>query len=109
MYESADQLLERVPEDNGASCILLDVNIPGLSGPQLRERLAMLGSSMPVVFLTGNDENLASLQPAKSSVEEFLTKPIRREKLIHAIERAVAHSWDRRENADRLKALVREC
>src|SRR5262249_26373794 len=74
LYGSADQLLEHLPEDDGASCILLDVNIPGLSGPQLQERLSMLGSSMPIVFLTGSAKNLTSLQPTKSGVEDFLTK-----------------------------------
>ena len=50
---SAQQLLEQLPGTIGRSCILLDVRIPGLSGPELQTRLGELGSMLPIVFLTG--------------------------------------------------------
>jgi FixJ family two-component response regulator len=53
-YPSAQQLLERLPDGNASGCILLDVQIPGLSGPELQVRLKALGSSLPIVFLTGH-------------------------------------------------------
>ena len=46
-YESAEQLLERLPDDGGPGCILLDVKIPGVSGPELQGRLNARGSSLP--------------------------------------------------------------
>ena len=49
-YESAEQLLKRLPDDAGPGCILLDVKIPGVSGPELQDRLNALGSSLPDHF-----------------------------------------------------------
>ena len=45
-YPSAQQLLDRLPDDNGPGCILLDVRMPGLSGPDLQTRLAELGQRL---------------------------------------------------------------
>ena len=52
-YPSAQHLLDRLPSESEPGCILLDVRIPGLSGPELQERLSELGSILPIVFLTG--------------------------------------------------------
>ena len=52
-YGSAEQLLDRLPSDSVLGCILLDVRIPGRSGPGLQERLSDLGSTLPIIFLTG--------------------------------------------------------
>jgi FixJ family two-component response regulator len=92
MYESAEQLLERLPENVDDSCILLDVMIPGLSGPALQDRLAELGSTLPVVFLTGHGDVPTTVRAIKAGAEDFLTKPATKDQLIEAIERAVAHS-----------------
>ena len=52
-YPSAQHLLDRLPGENVPSCILLDVRLPGMSGPELQERLSELGSTLPIIFLTG--------------------------------------------------------
>ena len=52
-YASAEHLLDNLPDESVPSCILLDVRIPGLSGPELQERLSELGSTLPIIFLTG--------------------------------------------------------
>ena len=52
-YPSAQHLLDRLPSDSVPSCILLDVRIPGLSGPELQSRLGELGLTLPIIFLTG--------------------------------------------------------
>ena len=49
-YASAEHLLDRLPSDSELGCILLDVRIPGLSGPELQERLSKLGSTLPIIF-----------------------------------------------------------
>ena len=51
VYPSAQDLLDRLPSESESGCILLDVRIPGLSGPELQERLSELGSTLPIVFL----------------------------------------------------------
>jgi RNA polymerase sigma factor (sigma-70 family) len=105
MYESAQQLLERLPDDLNPSCILLDVMIPGLSGPELQDRLAELGSTLPIIFLTGYEDVSTTVGAIKASMEDFLTKPVPKDQLIDAIERAVARSRVIREKSDQLTAL----
>ena len=102
---SAEQLLERLPDDARPSCILLDVKIPGLSGPELQDRLAELGSTLPIVFLTGHGDVPTTVRAIKAGAEDFLTKPVSKDTLIDAIERAVARSRATREKSDRLTAL----
>jgi RNA polymerase sigma factor (sigma-70 family) len=90
-YPSAQHLLDRLPDENGPGCILLDVRIPGLSGPELQGRLSELGSTLPIVFLTGYADIPTTVQTIKAGAEDFLTKPVSSDQLLHAIERAMAH------------------
>jgi len=105
VYESAKLLLERMPDDAGAGCILLDVQIPGFSGPELQSRLIELGSGLPIVFLTGHGDIPTSVQTIKAGAEDFLTKPVPKDKLIDAIERAVARHRAVQQQNLRLKSL----
>ena len=52
-YASAEHLLERLPSESVPGCILLDVRLPGMSGTELQERLNELGSTVPIIFVTG--------------------------------------------------------
>jgi len=63
VYESAEELLARLPEQSEPGCILLDVVMPGLSGPELQDYLRKLGSTLPIVFMTGSAEPTASQDP----------------------------------------------
>ena len=71
-------------------CILLDVRIPGLSGPELQERLSKLGSTLPIVFITGYPDFPTTVRTIKAGAEDFLTKPVSADALLPAIERAIA-------------------
>ena len=53
-YPSALHLLVNLPTESVPSCIILDVRIPDLDGPELQKRLAELGSTLPIIFLTGH-------------------------------------------------------
>ena len=90
-YPSAQHLLDRLPSENELGCILLDVRIPGLSGPELQARLGELGSTLPIVFLTGYAEVQTTVRAIKAGAEDVLTKPVSSEELLGAIERALAH------------------
>jgi FixJ family two-component response regulator len=103
-YDSAHQMLEQLPDESRPSCILLDVQIPALSGPELQDRLAERGVTLPIVFLTGHGDIPTSVQTIKAGAEDFLTKPVTKEKLLGAIDRAVARHQATREQRDRLKA-----
>jgi RNA polymerase sigma factor (sigma-70 family) len=104
-YESAQDLLMRLPREEPLSCILLDVDIPDLSGPELQARLTEIGSTLPIVFLTGHGDIPTSVRVIKAGADDFLTKPVSRQKLLDAIEGAVARHRVTRDREDRLKAL----
>jgi FixJ family two-component response regulator len=83
VYESADQLLDHLPQKSESGCILLDVLMPGVNGLTVQERLERIGSALPIVFMTG------SVEPTQGGADNLLTKPVSREKLLDAIERAL--------------------
>jgi FixJ family two-component response regulator len=90
-YPSAQHLLDRMPSESELGCILLDVRIPGLSGPELQCRLSELSSTLPIVFLTGYPDVPTAVRTLKAGAEDVLTKPVSSDKLLQALERAIAH------------------
>jgi RNA polymerase sigma factor (sigma-70 family) len=104
-YSSAQELLDRVSGVEKPGCVLLDVRIPGLSGPELQSRLIELGSILPIIFVTGNADTPTTVQAIKAGAEDFLTKPIPSEQLIDAIERAMVRYESARSQRGRLDAI----
>jgi RNA polymerase sigma factor (sigma-70 family) len=104
-YESAEQLLQQLPDDAGPSCILLDISIPGLSGPDLQDRLSALGSHLPIVFLTGHADVPTTVKVMKAGADDLLTKPVTKDELIAALERAIARSRAWREKNEQRHSL----
>jgi len=94
-----------LPEDAGPSCILLDIRIPGLSGPDLQDRLAALGSHLPIVFLTGHADIPTTVKVMKAGADDLLTKPVTKDELIAALERAMARSRAWREKNEQFLSL----
>jgi FixJ family two-component response regulator len=92
-YESADGFLAANPEDMPA-CILLDVNMPGLNGVQLQEHLVRQMSHFPIVFLTGHGDIAMSVRAIKAGAEDFLSKPVAKEDLLDAVQRALQRCRD---------------
>ncbi len=104
-YSSARQLLDRVPGIEKPGCILLDVQIPGLSGPELQTRLIELGSILPIIFITGHADTPTTVRTIKAGAEDFLTKPVSSEQLIEAIERAMTRYESARSQRNKLDAI----
>ena len=71
------------------SCLVLDLQMPGLSGLDLQKRLAEVGLEIPIVFLTGHGDIPASVQAMKAGAVEFLTKPFDEQDLFRAIREAI--------------------
>jgi len=108
-YASSEHLLDRLPDDRVLGCILLDERISGLSVPQLQGRLSELGSTMPIIFLTGEPDIQLTVRAIKTGAEDFLIKPIASDVLLAAIERAIArHDVSRKVQSELnpLRALV---
>ena len=84
-------MLVSLPNESVPGCILLDVRIPELSGPELQKRLSELGSTLPIIFLTGHADIPTTVRTIKAGADDFLTKPVSSDDLLHAVERAIAH------------------
>ena len=108
-YASAEELLGRLPSVEQPSCVLLDVKIPGLNGPDLQTRLLEMGSTLPIIFVTGYADTATTVRTIKAGAEDFLTKPVSSEQLIDAIGRALARhnaAQTQRNRLDTFRALL---
>ncbi len=87
-YASAGEFLLEPPAD-GPGCLLLDLRMPGPSGLELQDALERHGIRLPVIFLTGHGDLSTGVRAMKAGAVDFLTKPVQREPLLAAIERAL--------------------
>ena len=69
--------------------MLLDVDLPGCSGPELQARLATSADVPPIVFLTGKGDIAGSVKAIKAGAEDYLTKPVEAAELLDALSRAL--------------------
>jgi FixJ family two-component response regulator len=104
VYESAGCFLREI-ENASPGCILLDVKMPALGGLQLQEELAKLQRGWPIIFMTGHADIPSSVRAIKAGAEDFLTKPISRETLLGAIQRALVRHAAQQRVQDQLNSL----
>jgi FixJ family two-component response regulator len=104
-YPSALRLLINLPVESVPSCMLLDVRIPDLDGPGLQKRLSELGSTLPIIFLTGNPDIRTTVRAIKAGADDFLTKPVASDDLFRAIEKAFANHRTLRDLKDKLDSV----
>ncbi|MDW6024254.1 response regulator [Mesorhizobium sp. BAC0120] len=107
-YASGAELLARLPTDE-PGCILLDLNMPGLDGLELQDRLAEVAPQLPIVFLTGYGNISTTVRAMKAGAEDFLEKSASSSDLLAAIKRAMLLGQQRsaeHERNIRLNALV---
>ena len=105
IYSSAEHFLDQQRDDSRLGCLLVDVRIPRLGGPELQARLHEAGSTLPVVFVSAYDDIKTVVQTVKAGAEDFLIKPVTSDLLLAAIERAISrHDASRKRQSD-LKVL----
>lgn len=90
-YPSAAHFLDHLPNESVRGCILLKVRMPGLSGPDLQERLSDLGSALPIIFLTRHLDIPTTVRTIKAGAVDFLIKPVSSGQLLQAVGTAIAH------------------
>jgi len=95
-FASAQEFLSR-PGTESPACLVLDLQLPGLSGLDLQKRMAEAGLEIPIVFLTGHGNIPASVQAMKAGAVEFLTKPFAEEDLLRAVNEAVERDRSNRQ------------
>jgi FixJ family two-component response regulator len=95
-FASAQEFLAR-PRTEAPSCLVLDLQLPGLSGLDLQKRMAEAGLETPIIFLTGHGDIPASVKAMKAGAVEFLTKPVDEQDLLNAIQEAIERDRRTRE------------
>jgi FixJ family two-component response regulator len=90
-FASAQEFLDH-PRKRVASCLVLDLSLPGLDGLELQKQLAVEHTDMPIIFITGYGDVPKSVQAMKAGALEFLTKPLNTDALVSAIRNALQRS-----------------
>ncbi len=103
-FTSALEFLAR-PELDVPGCVLVDLQMPGLSGLDLQEALAKAGHMLPVIFLSGQGDIPTTVQAMRGGAEDFLTKLAPKEELIDAVKRALRRDANERAERARLQSL----
>jgi FixJ family two-component response regulator len=88
-----------------ASCLVLDIRLPGVSGLELQAELAEADIRVPIIFMTGHGDIPMSVQAMKSGAIDFLTKPFRDQDILDAVTKAIERDQKRRENEKRVSEL----
>jgi FixJ family two-component response regulator len=101
-FGSAPELLQRQLPDV-ASCLVLDIRLPGLSGLDFQNELARANIQIPVIFMTGHGDIPMTVRAMKSGAVDFLTKPFRDQDMLDAVVAAIERDRKRRE-ADKITA-----
>src|SRR6266446_8157665 len=88
-FASAQEFLAH-PQADAPSCLVLDVQLPGLSGLDLQQELAKADIQIPIIFLSGRGDIPMTVRAIKAGALEFLTKPFDDEDLLNAIRQGIA-------------------
>jgi FixJ family two-component response regulator len=105
LFGSTGEFLQSgLPE--AASCLVLDVRLPGLSGLDFQSELSKAGIHIPIIFITGHGDVPMAVKAMKSGAVEFLAKPVRDQDLLDAVNAALERDLDRR-NQDKLISSAR--
>ena len=89
LFDTAEALLDHDRFET-AICIVIDINLDGRSGVELRRKLAEEGVTAPVIYITGNDSVMNRTAAVASGCVAYLTKPFTAQSLIDSVTRAAA-------------------
>lgn len=91
-----------------SGCLVLDVRLPGMSGLDFQAELEKTGMQVPIVFITGHGDIPMSVKAMKAGAIEFLTKPVREQDLLDAVQTAVERSKLQRQRRKQLDGLNKD-
>ena len=104
LFTSAEEFLAAQPPA-GPACLVLDVQMPGLSGLDLQRELAQHGRPIPIVFTTGHGDIPMTVEAMKAGAIGFLSKPFRNQDMIDAIKEGIARDREARKKLDEVAEL----
>lgn len=102
-YASAEAFL-KLDDPHIPGCVVLDVQMPGMSGIELMRELASRSNRLPVIFATAHGDIDMAVQALKDGASDFLPKPVKADRLIAAIEKAMKADLERRKAEDGIAA-----
>jgi RNA polymerase sigma factor (sigma-70 family) len=103
-FASAPEFLAGPPPDV-PSCLVLDVQLPGLNGLDLQQELAKANVQIPIIFITGHGDIPTSVRAMKAGAAEFLTKPFRDQDLLDGIQQCIERDRAAREQRSQAEGL----
>lgn len=103
-FASARDFMQATRTDAPA-CLVLDVRMPGLSGPELQRQLTDAQIHIPIIFITGHGDIPMSVRAMKDGAMEFLTKPVRGQDLLDAVQNAIAKDRELRKERNELAEI----
>ena len=104
VFNSAAELLQSKLPDI-ASCLVLDIRLPGVSGLEFQDVLAKSEIHIPIIFMTGHGDIPMSVKAMKAGAVDFLTKPFRDQDMLDAVTRALERDRRRREGEGAVSGL----
>jgi FixJ family two-component response regulator len=98
-FASGTEFLEAYRPET-AGCLVLDVRMPGISGVELQEKLAALGSNLPIIFITGHGDVPMAVRALKAGAVDFIQKPFSDQDLLDKIHQALELDVRKRHEAE---------
>jgi FixJ family two-component response regulator len=102
-YSSSEEFLERETH-GGTGCIILDINLDGKSGMELQDELILLGSHLPIIFITSFGNVHFSVETIRKGAINFLEKPFKDEELLNSVAEAIQLSQKFKDELDKSKS-----
>ena len=88
IFDSGDAFLEQYSSGN-AGCLVLDIRMPGMGGLELQRKLADMGSTLPIIFVTGHGDVPMAVQAMQEGAIDFIQKPFRDQELLDRVHDAL--------------------
>jgi RNA polymerase sigma factor (sigma-70 family) len=104
LYESGEDFLTKLPVSE-SGCILLDLQMVGINGFELQDRLTKAGNILPIIFLSAHGDIEAGVHAIKAGADDFLPKPVSGEALLQCVEHALARNAEQGQRQVRLNAM----
>jgi FixJ family two-component response regulator len=108
VFNCADDFLSNGPREEAAGCLVLDVQMPGMSGLDLQRQLKAANIRLPIVFLTGHGDIPMTVHALKAGAVHFLTKPVREPELMDVIRQALETDRGARRERAEIRELQRD-
>ena len=102
-YSGSEEFLEREMH-SGTGCIILDINLEGKSGIELQDELILLGSHLPIIFITSKGNIHLSVETIRKGAINFLEKPFKTEELLNSVSEAIQLSQIYKDEFDKSRS-----